>query len=66
MDLADFNPFAARYDKPCRFRVPFRRVWTDTVQDWVHATLWCHVVLRFFRNDIDQAICKCGSYGELQ
>lgn len=52
--LADINPFIARLERPCRFKVPRRQVYCDTLQDWVHAVLWCHVVLRYFQRDLEQ------------
>ena len=61
--LADLNPFVGRWEKAPRFKVPFRQVWTDRLQDWVREVLWCHLVLRLFRYDIDQIACKCGSHG---
>lgn len=63
--LADLNPFVARMDQPCRFRVPFRRVHTDTIQEWARQCVWCLIVLPIFSREVDQVICKCGSYGEL-
>lgn len=35
-------------DKQCRYKVPFRRCYTDNFLDWVKYTLWCHIVLRIW------------------
>jgi hypothetical protein len=48
------------------YKVPFREVYTDTVRSWAKETIWCHLVLRFFADYVDQMICKCGSYGDPQ
>lgn len=51
-------------DPNARYKVPFRQVWCHSLRRWVRATLWCHVVSRLFRYDIESLLCRCGSYGE--
>lgn len=35
------------------WKVPFREVYCDTFGAWVRETVWCHIVLRLFRADVE-------------
>jgi hypothetical protein len=38
------------------YKVPLRQSYTETIGQWFKQTLWCHMVLRFFRSDVEQAM----------
>jgi hypothetical protein len=50
-------------DESAKYKVPFRQVYCLTIRSWIRETIWCHVVNRLFRYDIESIMCKCGSYG---
>ena len=50
-------------DENAKYKVWSRQVYCPTIRSWVRETIWCHVVCRFFRYDIESLLCKCGSSG---
>lgn len=35
------------------YKVPFRDIYCDTLRSWIQETIWCHVILKVFKSDID-------------
>jgi hypothetical protein len=40
-------------DQNAKYKVWGRMVWTPTLRAWGREMVWCHVVCRLFRYDID-------------
>jgi hypothetical protein len=40
-------------DKVWVWKVPAREVYCDTFRSWLHMTIWCYIVLPYFRGELD-------------
>lgn len=40
-------------DEVCKYKVPFRQVYCETLSLWLKETVWCHLVLRVFPHALD-------------
>lgn len=40
------------------YKVPFRQIYCDSLLGWIREVVWCFVVMKLFRSDIDAITCK--------
>jgi hypothetical protein len=40
----------------CNWKVPARSIYCDTFVSWLHQTIWCHFVLRFYKTSINDIL----------
>jgi hypothetical protein len=43
------------------YKVPGRMIVCDTLGGWLQEIVWCYVVMKVFKKDIDAITCHCGS-----
>jgi hypothetical protein len=43
------------------YKVPGRMIVCDSIGSWIQEILWCYVIMKLFKKDIDAITCHCGS-----